>query len=72
MDSMKSKGYCWASWQPEVVALATAFPTAEGICVINVSVSTQEGVDRWVAALAPKLMRLKEDICSELLRLPEP
>lgn len=44
----------------------------EGICVINVSVSTQEGVDRWVAALAPKLMRLKEDICSELLRLPEP
>lgn len=44
----------------------------EGICVINVSVFRQEGVDRWVTVLAPKLMHLKEDICSELLRLPEP
>ena len=25
MESMKSKGYCWASWQPEVLALATAY-----------------------------------------------
>jgi len=71
MDNMKLKGYCWASWQPEVIALSTAFPSAEGICVINVSMSTQDEVDRWVAVLAPKLMRLKEDICSELARLPE-
>ena len=72
MDSMKTKGYCWASWQPEVVAVATAFTSAEGICVMNVSVSTQEDAEHWVAELAPKLMRLKEDIRSELSRLPEP
>lgn len=71
MESMTSKGYCWASWQPEVVAVATAFSCAEGICVMNVSVSTQEEVERWVAVLAPKLMLLKEDIRSELSRLPE-
>jgi hypothetical protein len=72
MESMRSKGYCWASWQPEVIAVATAFSSAEGICVMNVSVSTQEDLERWVAVLAPKLMLLKEDIRSELSRLPEP
>ena len=72
MESMGSKGYCWASWQPEVIAVATAFSSSEGICVMNVSVSTQEELERWVAVLAPKLMLLREDIRSELSRLPEP
>ena len=27
MENMASKGYCWASWQHEVLALATAFPS---------------------------------------------
>ncbi|WP_127803777.1 IclR family transcriptional regulator [Hydrogenophaga sp. NH-16] len=71
-DHMKSKGYCWASWQPEVLALATAFPSSEGICVINVSMSTQEQPERWIRTLAPHLLRLKEDICLELSKLPEP
>jgi DNA-binding IclR family transcriptional regulator len=68
VQSMKSKGYCSASWQPEVIAISSAFATAEGICVVNVSVSTQEPAERWIETLAPKLLRLKEDICSELDR----
>ena len=72
MENMKSRGYCWASWQPEVIALSTAFPSAEGVCVVNVSVSTQESAERWIKALAPHLLRLKEDICLELSKLPEP
>lgn len=71
-DHMKSKGYCWASWQPEVLALATALPSSEGICVINVSMSTQEQPERWIRTLAPHLLRLKEEICLELSKLPEP
>jgi hypothetical protein len=72
MESMRSKGYCWASWQPEVVALSTAFPSSEGTCVINVSVSTQEQADRWIKTLAPHLLRLKADICLELSKRTEP
>lgn len=71
MNSMRSKGYCWASWQPEVLAVATAFSSPEGICVMNVSVSTQDDLERWVEVLAPKLVQLREDIGSELSRLPE-
>lgn len=72
MQRMKSQGYCWASWQPEVLAVATAFASAEGICVLNVSVSTQDVLERWVDVLAPKLMLLKEQIRSELSRLAPP
>lgn len=68
MASMQMHGYCWASWQPEVLALSTAFHSAEGICVINVSVSTPEQVTTWIETLAPHLLRLKEDITLELLR----
>lgn len=72
MASMALKGYCWASWQPEVVALSTSFPTAEGVCVVNVSVSTQEDAPKLAQVLAPKLLHLKEDICSGLMRIPVP
>lgn len=68
--SMALKGYCWASWQPEVIALSTAFPTAEGVGVVNVSVSSQEDIERLISDLAPKLTRLKDDICTGLMRFP--
>lgn len=55
-----------------MIALSTAFTSAEGICIVNVSVSTNEEVEGCVNALAPKLLRLKADIGYELLRLPEP
>ncbi len=70
-NSMRLNGYCWACWQPEVVALSTAFTSKEGICVINVSVSTQDSPQDWVNALAPQLLRLKNEIYSELSRQQE-
>jgi DNA-binding IclR family transcriptional regulator len=66
LTSMKRNGYCWASWQPEVLALSTSFQSAEGICVINVSVYFQENMESWIATLAPHLLKLKEDIVLEL------
>jgi DNA-binding IclR family transcriptional regulator len=66
---MHQNGYCWASWQPEVLALSTAFQSAEGICVLNVSVSTPEQVNAWIEQLAPHLLRLKEDIILEVSKL---
>ena len=65
------RDYCWASWQPEVVALATPLTTSEGICVLNVSVSTQEPIEALVPVLAPKLLELKQDVAVALSRLPE-
>lgn len=69
MACVQAHGYCWASWQPEVLALSTAFPSAEGICVLNVSVSTPEHVDAWIETLAPQLLRLKEAVVSDLTHL---
>lgn len=66
MACMQQHGYCWASWQPEVLALSTAFESTEGICVLNVSVSTPEQVDILIETLAPHLLRLKEDIFLEM------
>lgn len=71
IENMQVRDCCWTSWQPEVLAVSTAFTSTEGICVINVSVSTQDDVDRLVDALAPKLLRLKKDICAELARQPD-
>jgi hypothetical protein len=68
MISMQAHGYCWASWQSEVLSLSSAFHSAEGICVVNVSVSTPEQIASWIETLAPRLLRLKEDITLELLR----
>lgn len=66
MKHMSIKGFCWASWQPEVLALSTAFHSAEGICVINVSVSLQENLESRMETLAPHLLRLKDAIVLEL------
>lgn len=71
IDCMQARGYCWASWQPEVLALSTAFQSAEGICVLNVSVSTPERVEDWIQTLAPQLLQLKEAVVLELARMRE-
>lgn len=65
---MTEKGYCWASWQPEVLALSTALQSAEGICIINVSVSTPGNMASWIETLAPHLLDLKAAIESTLLK----
>jgi DNA-binding IclR family transcriptional regulator len=56
------KGYCAASWQAEVVALATPLPTAEAYYSLNVSVSTTDTMDQVVDKLSTPLLSLKADI----------
>lgn len=67
---MDEKGYCWASWQPEVLALSTALHSAEGVCIINVSVSTPGKIEPWIETLAPQLLALKADIDLALTKWP--
>lgn len=51
-------GYCTASWQPEVVALATPLVTTEGVYVLNVSVSTEEPLPVAAGKLSKPLLTL--------------
>jgi DNA-binding IclR family transcriptional regulator len=59
-------GYCAASWQAEVVALATPLPTTEACYSLNVSVSTAETIDEVVGALSSPLLELKKEILRAL------
>ena len=53
------QGYCVASWQPEVVALATPLEVGEQIYVLNVSVTREGNTAEIAAEMAPLLMELR-------------
>jgi DNA-binding IclR family transcriptional regulator len=72
IKQVQSLGYCAASWQPEVVAVATPLPTLEGTYVLNVSVSTEEPFANAVRQLSRPLMKLAAELQTELARLGEP
>lgn len=59
---VEEHGWCVASWQPEVVAVATPLATADAIYVLNVSLSTSEAATAVARRLAPKLLTLKNDV----------
>ena len=63
---VKKFGFCVASWQPEVVALATPIKIGTQIYAINVSVSSDEDVTKLTHELAPILMDLKINIQTSL------
>lgn len=59
IDSVRRHGYCVASWQPEVVALATPIVVpGHPIYVLNVSVSTQAAPAMISRELSSQLMDL--------------
>lgn len=60
--SIKASGFCAASWQPEVVAVAAPLITSEMAYAVNVSVLTTDPVADVVRRLAPKLLILRDDI----------
>jgi DNA-binding IclR family transcriptional regulator len=62
MDSVRTAGFCAASWQAEVVALATPLQTADATYSLNVSVSTGDRMEAVVDALAAPLLELKQAI----------
>ncbi|MBU1360840.1 MAG: IclR family transcriptional regulator [Gammaproteobacteria bacterium] len=59
---VETQGYCAASWQAEVVAVATPFVFQQRCYALNASVTTAEPFDTAVAELAPALMALKTRI----------
>jgi DNA-binding IclR family transcriptional regulator len=59
IDSVHQRGYCVASWQPEVVALATPIVVdGHPIYVLNLSVSTQTAPATVSSELSPQLLNL--------------
>lgn len=62
IESVAQRDFCAASWQPEVVAVATPLAFQGSQYALNVSLSTAEPIDEAVAELAPKLLALKKSI----------
>ncbi len=58
--------YCAASWQPEVVAVATPLQFQGSQYALNVSLSTAEPIDDVVGELALRLLSLKKSILHAL------
>ena len=59
---VEARGFCAASWQAEVVALAAPLRTVAGTYALNVSVSTGEPIAAVVRQLSPRLLGLLEDL----------
>lgn len=59
---VRESGVCAASWQPEVVALATPLKMADICYSLNVSVSTGEKMEAVVHSLTVPLLELREAI----------
>ena len=62
-SSIERHGYCVASWQPQVVALATPLLSARHpIHVLNVSLTTEGPETSVVRALEQPLLALATDL----------
>jgi DNA-binding IclR family transcriptional regulator len=69
---VRSQGFCAATWQAEVIAIATPLSTSEGTYALNVSISTGGDVETMVEALAPALLDLKARIDHDIRsRMPD-
>jgi DNA-binding IclR family transcriptional regulator len=64
-----AEGYCAASWQPEVVAIATPLLTPDATFVLNLSQSTSEPLEEVAGRLAPKLLALRSEVQAALERV---
>lgn len=62
IESVRAAGFCAASWQAEVIALAAPLETAQACYSLTVSVSTTETMQDVVAALSGPLLELRRAI----------
>jgi DNA-binding IclR family transcriptional regulator len=69
VDDVARRDVCAASWQPEVVAVATPLSFEGGYYALNMSVSTAEPTTAVVRRLTPLLLQLKQDIVQALSSL---
>lgn len=68
MHDVRELGCCAASWQPEVVAIASPLQLQDAIFVLNLSLSTTESCAAVVSRLAPKLLALRAEVLAGLER----
>lgn len=68
IESVRRRGWCVASWQPEIVALAMplALPD-ERVHVLNASLSTSEPANEVALELGAPLLALGEQITREFI-----
>ena len=72
VDAVHRNGFCVASWQPEVIALAAPLVIpGHRLLVLNFSVRTVESQDSVVRELAAPLLRLRDEIIVECAHLDE-
>ncbi|HDR9191360.1 IclR family transcriptional regulator [Burkholderia vietnamiensis] len=70
VESVHAQGFCVASWQPEVVALATPLVIdGHRTLALNFSVRTPDVPSAVAARLAAALLALRDDIVAATLRL---
>ena len=63
LQSIERYGWCAASWQPQVIALATPLPVElQTIHILNVSIQTSERFERVIDRLGPELNQLKSKL----------
>jgi DNA-binding IclR family transcriptional regulator len=61
--SIKRRGYCVATWQPQVIALSSPLVAVQHpIHVVNVSVTTGEPRASVIAALEQPLLAIAEEL----------
>ena len=65
-NQIKEFGFCLASWQPEVLALAAPIVIGTQIYALNVSVSSAEEREALTKELAPVLMELRAKLQESL------
>jgi DNA-binding IclR family transcriptional regulator len=71
MESVRRRGWCAASWQPEIVALATPLLLEnERPHVLNVSVSSTEPAGEVAAGLSEPLLALARQIATAFDEYP--
>jgi DNA-binding IclR family transcriptional regulator len=66
IESVAREGYCAASWQPEVAAVATPLVFQGAYYALNVSLSSPESFEAVVRELAPTLLDLQQSILLKL------
>lgn len=70
MQDVKEYGWCAASWQPQVVALATPIEIeSQVVHVLNMSVHTKDSRKEVTERLAPELLRLREHVITMHTRM---
>lgn len=65
-EEVNTRGFCSASWQPEVVALATPMVWRGSVYVLNCSLSTLDPIQKVEVDLGDYLLQLREDVLRRL------